>query len=224
MRSMNRTILTCGACARRRAFTVAELCIGLAVTAMVLCTLASFMLATGKAWADAGDGREQSILGWQGAQRLAQIVQQAKLIPSIQPGSLTSLLSSPAGVILWQNDTNGDGLIEFGELAVISADQAADGSWTLNLYQPSPTSPSLATIWDYSVLQNPSSINILKPLMTATPLMHGLSGVRIVQPTQTTMQKPFIEFGLAIPATASTGAQVVYISAACRAPLEAPNN
>jgi hypothetical protein len=204
------------------AFTIVELCIGLMITAMVLSALASFMLATGKTWTDSGSDRREVIIGWQGAQHLVQIVQQARLIPSVMPGSLTSSTSSPAGVILWRNDDNGDGEIEYSELELICADPNSDGTWTLNLYSPSLSLGSLDAVWDYSVLTNPASIALLKPLMTATPLVRGLTGVHVDMQNSAT-QRPLVEFALAIPG-AGGATQVVYISAACRAPLAAPNN
>jgi hypothetical protein len=203
------------------AFTIVELCIGLMITAMVLSALASFMLATGRAWTDSGTNRQEAIIGWQGAQRLVQTVQQARLVPSVMPGSLTSSTSSPAGVILWKNDNNGDGLIEYSELELICADPASDGTWTLNLYTPSLAAGAIDAVWDYSVLTNPASIDLLKPLMTPTPLVRGLTGVHIDMQNSAT-QRPLVEFALALPGTGGT--QIVYISAACRAPLPAPND
>jgi hypothetical protein len=218
----NRSSSSARQAASASAFTIAELCIGLIITAMVLSALASFMLATGKAWSDSGSDRQAAIVGWQGAQRLVQIVEQAGLVPSVQPGSLTSLSASPAGVILWKSDTNGDGQIEFSELEVISADPDGDGTWTLNLYTPSLSSGAQDEVWDYSVLTDPSSISLLKPLMTATPLVRGLSGVHIDMQSSAT-QRQLVEFALAMP-VANGPQQIVYISAACQAPLTAPND
>jgi hypothetical protein len=203
------------------AFTIIELCIGLAITALILGALAAFISATGQAWSDTGSGRAAAVQGWQFAQRLLQTVHTSQLTCACVGGDLGGSSTNTAALVLWQNDNNTDGNIQLSELEVLAIDPAGYGTYLLNLYTLPQGSPDAQ--WNYSVLTNPSCIPTLKSLMTATPLAAGLSGAHFnAQSATLSLQRPLVEFALAMPVNGQS--QTIYLSACIRAPLPAPNN
>lgn len=116
---------------RTRAFTLVELCFGLIVTSMVMAAVAAFLLAVAQGWRYSDQVETTSMHAWQATVRLVRAVQGARLIGAVSPGDIFGATPTPAAVIVWTRDTNGDGAIQEAECAMIEHD---DVQRVLRLY------------------------------------------------------------------------------------------
>src|SRR5438552_3558746 len=97
----------------RQGFTLIELCLGLVVSAMIASALAAFTLAVANCWRQTDATQGAVITVNQLTLRLQNRLQDAKRLGYWTDGSA----GSPAGMIYWVRDTNGDGQMQYTELA-----------------------------------------------------------------------------------------------------------
>jgi hypothetical protein len=208
---------------RCAAFTFVELCMGLLVTTLVLGALASFALAMASAWKHAEQSRSLNIRGQQTVLRLADMLHTAKLLGPSHSGSLNNPLTG-AAVIFWTQDSNGDGLIQGNEVAMIEHDTTSN---RLVLY--SGTAAETST-WSYlSVFSDPTVLDNFKVNRTPTTIANGVEGALFqLSGTSSTTAKPSLSFALKLRRDGiDGGAQrlvMQYGTATLRAPLAQPGN
>jgi prepilin-type N-terminal cleavage/methylation domain-containing protein len=193
---------------RRRAFTLAELLIGLAVTAIVLTALATFTMAVAQNWTS-DDGTQQ--LATQSGQiynRVSFNLASAKYIAQVQAGSLDGTASTPGSVYYWAaDDWNGisDEAPEVGEMALIQHDPTTGTLW---LYAPINASAMNAsqlsaagTPLTYANITDPAWPATFKSLsyVTRTALATSVTGaVFAVNWMNSTTQRPVVECTLVL--------------------------
>lgn len=184
-----------GASASRRlhlGFTMIELFFGLLITSLVMGAVATFSLAMGKAWQRSEEIESLTLRARQATVRIAQLVRDAKLLVTHRAGSLDGTAAQPAAVIIWTRDTNGDGLIQGAELALI------EHNTTLNqlvLYPGGQGDTVQSLTW--ALISDPTIITDFKKGRTANALARGVYGARFAVTSATsTSLRPTFEFSL----------------------------
>jgi hypothetical protein len=129
----------------RSGLTLVELALGLIVLTIVVGALSAVTLAVSQGWQQSDDAMAEMLAGQHGVSALARTLRQAKMIGTYRPGSLdgTTAPAEAATVVIWKGDANEDGLIQFGEVAVIEFDPRDDPEHGPNvkIYEPPPTTP-----------------------------------------------------------------------------------
>jgi hypothetical protein len=118
----------------RRAFTFAELVIGMAITAVTLCAMACVMAAVSAGWKQQGITQGTYLNNRQAVVRVQNLLRSAKLIGLVREGSLSSNTSDAACVEFWRaDDYNGspDRAIQFSEIGLLIHDRSDN---TLKFY------------------------------------------------------------------------------------------
>lgn len=116
---------------RRRGFTLLELLIGMVITAMVLTALATVTYAVSVNWKTAEAVEASYMAGAQVNARLGQHLRSAATLGAIRNGTLNGNGSS-AALFFWKGDDtstahpNGDGNIQYAEIALLEHDIASE--------------------------------------------------------------------------------------------------
>lgn len=110
---------------RRAGLTLAELLIGLLVTSLVASAVSAVMVSVGAGWRTGESSVSSSASTGQAMARLQRILRTARQIGAVRAGGLTGG-TQDAAVALWKQDANGDGRIQFSELALIEHSLGAD--------------------------------------------------------------------------------------------------
>jgi type II secretory pathway pseudopilin PulG len=106
-----------------KGFTLVELCLGIALTALVLGALASFLLAMSRAWQSTENTNASILAATQISKRVERELSSAKYIGAVSNGSG----GGNASVFYWADDNFGgvsDGAVQFGEMRMIEFDTA----------------------------------------------------------------------------------------------------
>lgn len=106
----------------RRGFTVVELAIGLVVTALVAAAAAAITLAVSQGWTHAERVASSNVSISRTCATIEQTLRGARLIGRWRDGTLNDCGSPNAEVLVWREDMNNDGLVQFEEVSVIEFD------------------------------------------------------------------------------------------------------
>ncbi|HVT88408.1 MAG TPA: hypothetical protein VHD56_06115 [Tepidisphaeraceae bacterium] len=214
----------------RRGFTFVELCFGLVVTSMVMMALGAFSLAMANAWKSAQKTQSITLAGNMTIKRLEDEIRNARLLGAVRAGSSDGSATG-AAIMIWKNDTNGDGFIQGNECEMIEHDTT---NHTLVRY---PTGfADAAGTWSYSTKFTSSTVfTQFKVNRTAQVFAHNIYGaVFQTSGTSGTTFCPNLKVALKVMVDdrASSGSavggsgqlMVQYGSATVRAPIAQPNN
>jgi prepilin-type N-terminal cleavage/methylation domain-containing protein len=217
---------------RFRGFTLAELLLGLAVTAIVLTALATFTIALAQNWTSQDGTQQLQVQSDQIYQRLRFNLASAKYIAQVQAGSLDGSATTPGSVYYWAvDDWQGvsDEAPEVGEMALIQHDPTTGTLW---LYQPIAYSAmttaqqtNAATTLTHANLIDPTWPATFKALdyVTATALGTSVTGALFtVNWMSSTTQRPVVECTLVLNRGTQTQA-TQYGSVTLRAPYTQPS-
>ena len=173
---------------------------GLVITSMVMSALAAFSLAMSSAWRSAGQTqslglRASHAVGW-----IQKEVRNAKLLGGVRAGSLNISGSTPsAAVVLWKEDTNGDGYIQGYEVEMIEHDPV---NHTLLIY-PARQGDAVAK-WQWSVFTDPTVCDQFKIGRSANIVARDVYGAAFATTgTGNASANPSLDFGLKIVAQES---------------------
>ena len=155
---------------RRRGFTFIELCFALLITSMVLGAIASISLAMGQAWKRSEELESLTLRARQAGVRIADVVRNGKLLCFSRAGSLDGA-SQGAAVLIWKEDTNGDGKIQGSELEMIEHDTAAH---QLVIYRAGEGNAVQVLTW--AIVSDPGIVEDFKRGRTGVPLVRGVYG------------------------------------------------
>jgi hypothetical protein len=107
-----------GALRRRAAFTLMELIMGMIITGLVMAAIAALLSAVAMGWEQSGKSQTSSIHRVQTHARIQRILKGVKQLGAIRAGSINGN-ATPAAVMIWKSDNNGDGKVQFSELALL---------------------------------------------------------------------------------------------------------
>ena len=102
----------------RAAFTLMELVMGMIVTGLVMAAIGALLSAVAMGWEQSGHAQTTSVHRVQAHARIQRILKGAKQLGAIRAGSVNGN-ATPAGVMLWKSDNNGDGKVQFSELGLL---------------------------------------------------------------------------------------------------------
>jgi hypothetical protein len=211
--------------ARRRAFTLIELCLALVVTSLVMGAMAAFALAMTTAWKSAESSQSISLLANQTVVRLQNEIRQCKLIGALRSGS-SGGSGDVYAVLLWKADTSGDGLIQGDEVSLL---EYHAGSHTLRLYYAGQ--PDASGTWSYDhTFTDEDTLESFKTNRSYVVLARNVYGAQFdATGTSGTSRNPSLHFALKLMADdgSSAGSEkltVQYGTATLRAPLSEPAN
>jgi Tfp pilus assembly protein FimT len=207
---------------RQRGFTFVELCLGLVITALVMSALSTFTLAMCSAWQSSGQVATLTLQGNQMVSHIENEVRNARLLGVCRAGSCDGSASG-AAIMIWKNDTNGDGLIQGSEVEMILHDTV---NHQLVLY--SGTASDIAT-WPYStVFTNSTVISTFQSGRQPVIFASNIYGaVFATTATTSTTLNPSLQFALKILSNDTTGTPqmlVQYGAATIRTPIALPSN
>jgi hypothetical protein len=103
---------------RRAAFTLMELIMGMIITGLVMAAIAALLSAVAMGWEQSGKSQTSSIHRVQTHARIQRILKGVKQLGAIRAGSINGN-ATPAAVMIWKSDNNGDGKVQFSELALL---------------------------------------------------------------------------------------------------------
>jgi type II secretory pathway component PulJ len=124
--------------ATRGGFTLAELILGMAITAMIMSAVAAVMVSVAEGWDEGRTVQGLSVSLLQLQVRLGRVFQGAAYVAQSQAGALSGS-GAAAQIYFWMNDNwNGssDGVPEAGEMGLIVFDPTTQ---SLYLYSAMPT-------------------------------------------------------------------------------------
>jgi len=156
---------------RRRGLSYPELCLGLAITAIVGAAIASFTFATAQAWRNTEAGISAETLTHVATARLNDIVHGARLLGACRGGSLDTPGLAPAGVLLWTRDSNGDGQIQTSEITLIGHDPVKK-----QLYIHTQPAPKIDITWSYAAFTLPTAIDSFAAKGNRQPIASHVDG------------------------------------------------
>jgi type II secretory pathway component PulJ len=221
---------------RRTGFTLAELMIGMLVTALVLAALAAFTSAVAEGWNQSDGTQDAALEAHQAYQRLNHYLSSALYIAQPQAGS------SSTSVFFWANDNwNSDGINagdecpELGEMNLIQFDSTTNTIW---LYQPiAPTAMNSSALTAASTPQTYSEITatsapaafLADEFYTQIPLAHDVTSASLdCIGINSTTQRPIVEVTMTLSKTDAATGQTTstftqYGSITLRAPTTQPS-
>jgi type II secretory pathway component PulJ len=206
-----------------RGFTFPELCLGLVILALVMGAVAAFTLAMSQSWTHAQETEQVSITARQVTARLTRVVQDAKLIGAVTNGAVNANPLIPAAVILWVEDTNGDGQIQGAECAMFEHDT---GTRLLKYYPSGQGDASAPLSW--AVFTSQAVLTNFKVGRQWQPVARGAHAIRFVaHATGSAQQRPMLEFTIKlkpVSADASDDRNIAteYGTCVVRAPAKQP--
>jgi prepilin-type N-terminal cleavage/methylation domain-containing protein len=106
----------------RRGFTAAELSIAMLVVALVAAAAAALTLAVSQGWTQVERGSAAQVTVARTCLNVEQIMRGARMIGRWRDGTLSDCGSPTANVLVWREDMNGDGQVQFEEIAAIEFD------------------------------------------------------------------------------------------------------
>src|SRR5580704_10727781 len=148
----------------RRGFTLVELMLGLAITALVMAALAAFVGAVGQGWEGSDGTQDAALEARQAYVRVQNQLSSALYVGQVMAGSLDGSAATPGGVFYWAQDTNGDAGPQTGEMALIQHDPTTQTLW---LYEFSPAGGGSSLT--YANITNPATPVAFKALAAVNP-------------------------------------------------------
>ena len=95
-----------------------ELVLGMVVTGLVMTAVAALLSAVARGWDHTGSVQSTTTHRVQSHTRILRILKGAKQLGALRPGSIDGDFQG-AGVMLWMNDANLDGKVQFSELGLL---------------------------------------------------------------------------------------------------------
>jgi type II secretory pathway component PulJ len=130
----------------RRGMTFVELMIGLMITAMVGGAAAALMGAVSASWQATQAAQSLQITSRQSAQTVERLIKTARFVGlATADGQLVGTApanSTGAAILFWRQDTNGDGIMQLGEVSLLQHDP---GAGTLKIHQLGATAAGKTT-------------------------------------------------------------------------------
>jgi type II secretory pathway pseudopilin PulG len=213
---------------RRRAFTLVELSLGLLATAMVSAALAAFTVSIAKSWQSTGNAQSASLSSAATTLRIQEIVRNSRLTGKYNAGALDG--SSAAAVLLWIDDTNGDGTIQENECAMLEYDSTS----RCILKRTVPSNGSTASM-NYATFSASSTVlsNFRSEATVTQPVARDVDGaVFYADPGDGSTNLPTLEFSIKFQRTQTlsngdsetVGSPLIsYGVATVRTPLQRPS-
>lgn len=205
---------------------------GMIITTLVLGAMAAFCMAMSTAFNSAGKSQLITLKAQQIANKINSEVRAARLLGACRLGSSDG--SAPgAAVMIWKQDTNGDGYIQGDEVEMLYHNPATN---TLSLYYTGQA--DAVGTWSYSTNFTAAAvIDQFKIGRSARVIGNGVYGA-VFQTTGTsgTTYNPSFKFALKLmvddtqtsSSHSAVGGEpkliVQYGTATIRAPIAAPNN
>jgi type II secretory pathway component PulJ len=160
--------------AGRTAFTLGELVIGIAMTAMVGAALAAFTMSVSQAWT-ANERIEASATIANGAMaRTGALFRRSLAVGAYRPGSLDNSDPQSAAVLVWRADLNGDGRIQLSELELLVFDPV-----TRRIDRYVPLSLKDDADWPVEKLLDDASIDEVMAAFDRVPLAGRIVGMSV---------------------------------------------
>ena len=153
---------------RRRAFTFVELCLALVVSSIMLSALAAFTLAVGNYWRQSTGTQTAALTANQAIVRIQKRLFDAHRLGYCRAGSA----GSPAAVVYWAADTNGDGSMQFTELRVLEHNPTDK---TIDLYTPVLVGGASDDTWTSAEFTASNAVTRLTNGQTPTPVVSRVS-------------------------------------------------
>jgi type II secretory pathway pseudopilin PulG len=207
--------------ARRRAFTLAELIVGLLLLAIIGGATAAVAAAMSRGWQIGQTTNAASLTVTRTMLRIQDKVQRAKVIGQWCAGSLSASENVPAAAVLfWRGDDNADGAMQLDETQLLEYDRATQ---SLVLWEASFPDPVTRTAqngpFPSAMLSEPNAINDYKQLMhkKTYPMTRNVLGAtfNVVVPSHAP-NRPTLEFRVKM--VGPNGPTVEYGAASPRAP------
>ena len=213
----------------RGGFTLAELMIGMLVTALVLSALAAFVNAVAVGWEESDGTQDAALEAHQAYQRIDHYLSSALYIAQPLVGT------NSTSVFYWANDdwdsggvSAGDESPELGEMNLIQYDSTTDTIW---LYQPIAASAMSAdqfstacvpqTYADISGASEPA-LFLSTLFYTRIPLAHDVTSATFdAIGSDSASQRPLVEMNLTFAKDGQTITQ--YGTVTLRAPSTRPS-
>lgn len=201
---------------RRKAFTLPELCLGLAVTTLVMGAVGAFSLAIANTW-NAGEvvtTVQQAQV--QSSVRLQSQISGAEAIGYTQVGDFNAVKkqSGVATVVLWKSDANADGKIQMTEMVLIQHDAADE---VLKKYVPVLTDGAADVVVPAAEFRALDVWKYFENYSTPTVLARNVQRARFqFGHKNSTMCRPVVEFVLKVGKGDASG--IEYGVAALRGP------
>jgi type II secretory pathway pseudopilin PulG len=151
-----------------RAFTYVELCLALVVSAIMLSALAAFTLAVGNYWRQSSGTQSAALTANQALMRIQKRLYNAHRLGYCRAGNA----GSPAAVVYWAADTNGDAFMQFTELRVLEHNPTDE---TIDLYTPVLTGGASDDVWSSADFNAANSVDRLTTGQTAAPVVGHVS-------------------------------------------------
>jgi prepilin-type N-terminal cleavage/methylation domain-containing protein len=174
----------------RRGFTLIELCLGLIIVAMVMSALAAFALAVSNCWKYSDASEASAISGNQAVIRLQRRLHDAKRVGYCRP-------APQAALVYWTGDADGDGRMQFSELAMIRFDETEH---TLELRQAVVALGDSDATVTFAELSDASIIQRVQDSSSAVPLVQHVTDASItVEHANDPSVAPTVQVALVLP-------------------------
>jgi Tfp pilus assembly protein PilV len=175
---------------RRRGFTLIELCLGLLVVAMIMSALAAFALAVSNCWKYSDASEASAISGNQAVIRLQRRLHDAKRVGYCRN-------APQAALVYWAADADGDGKMQFSELAMIRFN---DSEHTLQLRQAVVAPGDSDDVVAFAQLNDAAILQRVQDSSTAVPLIQHVSNVNLaVEHANDPALAPTVQIALTLP-------------------------
>src|SRR3954453_19167418 len=197
---------------RLRGFTLVELCLGLVVVAMVMSAVAAFALAVSNCWKFSDASQSALLTGNQALARLQRHLHDAK-----RTGYCTR---RQATLVYWQADANGDGQMQFSELAMITYNGPTR---TLEIVRPSVGSGEADPTFSGAELNDAAVMQRVLARSITTPLIQDVTkGSLYVEHANDPAMAPTVQVALTVcPASSERPGAILLIAATLRGPAPA---
>jgi Tfp pilus assembly protein FimT len=184
----------------RDGFTLAELVVGLMITALVGAGVLAISTAVAAGW-KATEASQHEQMATARTMRVVQgLVRQSRLTGYWQAGSLDTVTSSPATLMIWRDDGNGDGRIQTEEVVLL---QHEPSSKRLLLYEVAFANTEQRTAnnltWDNAWFYASNTTDEFKgqPFVRARVVATDVSGASLCVVNESDqVQRPSVEFQL----------------------------
>ncbi len=111
----------------RRAFTLVELSIAIAITALVMSAIAAITYATSVQWRTMEGAQSLAVVSTITDARLEQLIRRAKLTGLVRTGgSISGQTTAAACVMFWCADSNNDKAMQFSEMGLLQYDKISE--------------------------------------------------------------------------------------------------
>jgi hypothetical protein len=205
--------------------------IGLVITSMVAVAIGAVITSVGQGWLSSEAVQQNGTLTSQGVLRIQKILRSAKQIGTTRVGSINSHPTQAAAVMLWKGDVNGDGKIQFSELAMIEQtyDSSDPGnckliywdvlfptSWTSAAKQAADTTMADDCIYDANVIETFKAMANVRSTTEATNVVN----VQFKKIDSSSTLRPVFEYSLKFERNGVT--TIKYGSTSLRTPTTMP--